>query len=211
MRQKIYRKENIHETMESSNADEKTDIESENEDEIYAVEKILDHRMNSKRTGWEYLIKWKDYDDLEDNTWEDEKSCEGCKDLIEQYWESVGGCPPLSEKSGPGRKRKSIQSYKDVDNEYEMKQRKSVTKSKDLSTTNVLSTETWKPPMHLSSWEDQIESVDTIERDPSGKLLVYVNWIHGEKSVHDSLLIYQKCPLKMLHFYENHLVFRDVA
>ncbi|KAG5519457.1 hypothetical protein PMAC_002084 [Pneumocystis sp. 'macacae'] len=155
---------------------------------------FLSHKLVMKRTGWEYLIKWKDYDDLEDNTWEDEASCEGCKDLIEQYWESIGGRPSLSEKSAVGRKRKSVQSHKNADNEYEIKHRKSTIKSRELSTN--VSTEAWKPPMHLSSWEDQIESVDTIERDASGKLLVYVNWIHGEKSVHDSLLIYQKCPLK---------------
>ncbi|EMR08231.1 hypothetical protein PNEG_03399 [Pneumocystis murina B123] len=162
-----------------------------------------------KRTGWEYLIKWKGYDKVEDNTWEGEKSCEGCKDLIEQYWESIGGRLIPSERPS-ARKRKSSQLRKNENNDFDMKHRALTSRSKEISTSN-LSTETWKPPMHLSSWEDEIESVDTIERDASGKLLVYVNWVHGKKSVHDSLLIYQKCPLKMLHFYENHLVFRDVA
>ncbi|QSL67026.1 hypothetical protein MERGE_001413 [Pneumocystis wakefieldiae] len=209
MRSKRDKKEDIEKTDEENMMEEKSEIESENEDEIYAVEKILGHRLNMKRTGWEYLIKWKGYDKDEDNTWEDEKSCEGCKDLINQYWESIGGRLVPSEKP-TARKRKSSQLRKNENNESDIKHRASTSRSKEISTSD-LSSENWKPPMHLSSWEDEIESVDTIERDASGKLLVYVNWVHGKKSVHDSLLIYQKCPLKMLHFYENHLVFRDVA
>ena len=38
-------------------------------DEEYEVERILDKRMN--KSGFtEYLVKWKNYEDPEENTWE---------------------------------------------------------------------------------------------------------------------------------------------
>ena len=37
-------------------------------DEEYEVEKILDKRQ--RKNGLEYLVKWKNFDDPEDNTWE---------------------------------------------------------------------------------------------------------------------------------------------
>ena len=37
-------------------------------DEEYEVEKVLDKRV--KKGQVEYLVKWKNYDDPDDNTWE---------------------------------------------------------------------------------------------------------------------------------------------
>ena len=38
-------------------------------DEEYEVEKVLDKRVKKGNTV-EYLVKWKNYDDPDDNTWE---------------------------------------------------------------------------------------------------------------------------------------------
>ena len=38
-------------------------------DEEYEVEKVLDKRV-TKGNAVEYLVKWKNYDDPDDNTWE---------------------------------------------------------------------------------------------------------------------------------------------
>ena len=54
-----------------------------NEDE-FIVEKILDKR-NAKKGKVEYLIKWKNYDNPEDNTWEPVDNIDGYKNLIEAY------------------------------------------------------------------------------------------------------------------------------
>jgi len=50
--------------------DDESDEEGE---EVYVVEAILDKRV--KRGEIEYLIKWKGYDNSEDNTWEPKGNC----------------------------------------------------------------------------------------------------------------------------------------
>jgi len=59
--------------------DDESDEEGE---EVYVVESILDKRV--RRGEIEYLIKWKGYDNPEDNTWEPKGNCH-CPDLIEEF------------------------------------------------------------------------------------------------------------------------------
>ena len=54
-----------------------------NTEEIYEVEKILEKRGKGKKT--EYLIKWKNYDDPHDNTWEPVDSLDGSEKLIKKF------------------------------------------------------------------------------------------------------------------------------
>lgn len=53
--------------MSSNNSD------NEEEGEGYIVEKILDKRVRGGKT--EYFIKWENYDDPSDNTWEPAENC----------------------------------------------------------------------------------------------------------------------------------------
>ena len=53
----------------------------------------------------------------------------------------------------------------------------------------------WSPPS--GSWEDDIEYIDACEEEGSGKLVVYLNWKNGQKTKHDTSVIYKKCPQKV--------------
>lgn len=53
---------------------------------------------------------------------------------------------------------------------------------------------TWTPP--AGSWEDEIETIDACEDEGSGKLVVYLVWKNGQKTKHDTQIIYKKCPQK---------------
>jgi len=63
----------------------------DNEDE-FIVEKILDKRSVKKRKV-EYLIKWKNYNKPEDNTWEPAANITGHKNLIEDYENALSDIP----------------------------------------------------------------------------------------------------------------------
>ena len=57
-------------------------------DEEYEVEKVLDKRV-TKGNAVEYLVKWKNYDDPDDNTWEPADNLREAKVAIEKF-EKVG-------------------------------------------------------------------------------------------------------------------------
>lgn len=52
------------------------------EDDIYEVEKIVDHRKHSGVI--QYRVRWKGYTE-DDDTWEDEDNLEGCAIALEEY------------------------------------------------------------------------------------------------------------------------------
>ena len=52
----------------------------------------------------------------------------------------------------------------------------------------------WNAPS--GSWEDEIQAVDTIEKDEKG-LHVYLKWNDGRKTRHSIEQTYVKCPLKV--------------
>lgn len=54
---------------------------TEEEEEIYEVEKVVDKRFHKGKV--EYLLKWKGYPS-EENTWEAEDSLE-CPELLQEY------------------------------------------------------------------------------------------------------------------------------
>jgi len=74
--------EEMNGTVARENGVAEDDESDEEGEEVYVVESILDKRV--RRGEIEYLIKWKGYDNPEDNTWEPKGNCH-CPDLIEEF------------------------------------------------------------------------------------------------------------------------------
>lgn len=172
--------------------DEEDDDEAEDE---YVVEAIQGHKFDGKTLM--LLVKWKGYEKKSDRTWEPEENCEGAKEIVREYFRQLGGRPEPPESKND--KKRSRSSGGPVSNKKK--------KSTPVNDSPAPAEEAkWKPP--AGSWEDEIQAIDTIEKTDKG-LICYVQWGNGKKSQHEVHTVYKKAPQRMLHFYEQHLVFKE--
>ncbi|EPS42010.1 hypothetical protein H072_4054 [Dactylellina haptotyla CBS 200.50] len=167
----------------------------EEEEEEFTVEKIVDHK-------WEdgilkYKVKWKGYEKKADQTWEPEDTLEDVV-ALDEYLKAIGGRPaPNSAKRG--RKSTGSATATPAAKKNRVKQDTTVAQLKE---------DDWDPP--AGSWEEDVRMIETLERS-GNEHICYVQWVNGKRTQHPLHVIYQRCPQKMLKFYESHLVFRDSA
>ncbi|KAK2074694.1 hypothetical protein P8C59_008882 [Phyllachora maydis] len=72
---------------------------------------------------------------------------------------------------------------------------------------------TWEPEENLvgsadevlGHWEDHIARIDACEDEETNKLMIYLQWKNGQKTQHETKIVYQRCPQKMLQYYEQHV------
>ncbi|KAG8951823.1 hypothetical protein FRC04_005515 [Tulasnella sp. 424] len=62
--------------------------------------------------------------------------------------------------------------------------------------------------MGKKSWEKLIKSIETVERQEDGVLLVYYTSTDGIRAISDSKILADKAPQQLLAFYESHLRWR---
>ncbi|CAG8526819.1 943_t:CDS:2 [Paraglomus occultum] len=171
--------------------------DSQGEDE-YVVERVLRHRR--KNGHLQFFLKWKGYPDSE-NTWEDEENV-FAQNLVEEYWEGIGGRP--NTKTASKSKTNGDNSSKSAPTRSDFKRKRAI----DLSDEGI-DTDDDFPPSYWGSWEEEVENIETVEKTNEG-LFVYLHWKNGQRTVHDSREVNEKCPQKVISFYEKHLRFRIV-
>ena len=71
--------------------------EYEEEEEIYEVEKVLNHKIDRKGHRW-FLLKWKGYP-ADANSWEKEEDL-NCKELLDEYLEKAERIEKENEPEG---------------------------------------------------------------------------------------------------------------
>jgi len=96
-----------------------SDASGSEQEEVYEVEKIIESRLRKGKK--EYLIKWKGYDNEEDNTWEPLENLD-CEDKITNFEtkkkeaeekEAAAGAGTGTAAAAKGDKRKLEVSKKD--------------------------------------------------------------------------------------------------
>lgn len=98
----------------------------------------------------------------------------GARDVLEAYWEIIGGKPVQKTKR---RGRPSSGSLK-----------KKGAKSEDDASDE------WLPPVpSAGNWDDLVQEVETIEKDEKGALWAYLLW--NEKNI-DGSSIRNKAPIR---------------
>ncbi|KAI1341263.1 heterochromatin protein one [Xylariaceae sp. FL0016] len=192
--------ENGNGTVAGYGQDEDEDDEDLEDDE-YIVEKIVAHMIEADGS-LKYKVKWEGYDKKADQTWEEEDNLkENATQALDDYLESVGGRAKIIEETRAGLKtKKRGRPAANTPTNGTKKRRNDGTSETPPASASV---RTWKPP--AGSWEDDIESIDACHDENTGKLIVYLTWKNGRKTQHDTKVIYQRCPQKMLHFYEKHV------
>ncbi|KAI0467503.1 heterochromatin protein one [Xylaria cf. heliscus] len=179
---------------------EEGDDDDLDEDE-YIVEKILAHVLEADGS-LKYKVKWEGYEKKSDQTWEEESNLrENAAGVLDEYLESVGGRDKILEEAQTALKTKKRGRPSTSTPTNGTKRRRN--DSHPASVTPPASTRAWKPPQ--GSWEDHVESIDACHDENTGKLTVYLTWKTGQKTQHDTKVIYSRCPQKMLQFYERHV------
>ncbi|KAJ5196168.1 Chromo domain/shadow [Penicillium cf. viridicatum] len=145
---------------------------------------------------------------------------DGAREIVTAYYKRIGGRPKKAEEKPsagkPGRKRKSMgdsKLAKDVPApaaaEAKRQRRKSAPKetSKQASPSSGENGIQWLPKG--KNWDKDVKEVDTIVREGDAGLMAWLEFNNGHKAKLSVQACYEKCPLKMLKFYESHLVFKD--
>jgi chromobox protein 1 len=144
--------------------------------------------------------------------------------VLDAYYKKIGGRPDKpaekpAEKGakGPGRKRKSMAEKKETPaaTPTETKRRRQSApknESKDDVKADVNTPaeseddepSNWVPKSQ--NWDKEVQSVDTIIRDTNDQgLYALLLWTNGKRSRIHIQSCYERCPMKMLKFYEKHL------
>lgn len=126
--------------------------------------------------------------------------------MLEEYHKSIGGKPVAESKAKGGRgKRKSAAST--ASPAAAGRAGRPAKKAKSNG-------EGWTPP--IGTWEDKVQSIQTICDDnerTNGKdkmtLHVFMQFNDGHRTKFPMELVRQKCPQKLLDYYEQHLTFKD--
>ncbi|KAF2263104.1 hypothetical protein CC78DRAFT_466513 [Lojkania enalia] len=139
-----------------------------------------------------YEVKWQGYEARKDRTWEPEDNLSGALEILHEYWDSIGGRP-----NPKTRKRKGRKSAAEPETSTPVNDAKRARKEKE-----------WSPPP--GSWEHDVAYVDTVEESIDSKTgnptrYAYLVWNNRRKTQHPLVHVNQKCPQKMLAYYESHL------
>ncbi|KAK7408921.1 hypothetical protein QQX98_008925 [Neonectria punicea] len=182
------------------------DDEDDLEDDVFVVEAIKDHTIDEDGT-LKFQVKWEGYDSKGDLTWEPEQNLvDTAEDILNAYYEGIGGREDIFQKTEKASKSKKRRRAANGTPSTTKRSRRNGAHPSE--TTPPVTTKKWSPP--AGSWEDEIETIDACEDEGSGKLIVYLIWKNGQKTKHDTAVIYKKCPQKMLYFYERHVkIIRD--
>ncbi|KAH7312366.1 hypothetical protein B0I35DRAFT_411097 [Stachybotrys elegans] len=188
--------------------EEEEEDEDGEEEDVFVVEAIKKH-MIDEDGSLKFQVKWEGYDSKKDLTWEPEDNLmESASEVLDEYMAKIGGREKIFEQTDKALKtKKRGRSIGGTPNGAAKRVRKNGA-AHPAESTPPATVKKWSPP--AGSWEDEIDTIDACEDGGGGKLVVYLIWKNGQKTKHDTQVIYKKCPQKMLQFYERHVkIIRD--
>jgi len=165
-------------------------------DENYTVEKILDKRVRNGKI--EYYLKWKDYDD-DENTWEREENLK-CPDLIKEF----------EVRFEERQRRKVFVELKSTEKLPKSLEKPSI-ETANGEVVNFQEKKTSKP---VSGFQRgmQVERILGAKLNKENELTFLMKWKGDvDPELVTSKEANEKCPLQVIDFYEQHLLWTTSA
>lgn len=126
---------------------------------------------------------------------------EGAHDIVAEYYKKIGGRPqpPPKPAKGPGRKRKTMTDPKPATSLVSplspIKRRKRSPKEEGEEGSEESDL---KWVSKAKNWEKQVDTVDTIVRDPdTDTLFAFLKWTNGKQTKVSIQSCYENCPQKV--------------
>ena len=170
-------------------------------DEEYEVEQILDKRQ--RKGGMEYLVKWKNFDDPDDNTWEPADNLTDASLKIKEFEKDL--------------ENKATNAAKQIDTGKRKSNSATVTSEKTSTTnTNTKTDTSKKPPVRIPILAKQTEArgfdrglaAETIlgATNEPGELFFLIKWKGSkEADLVPTNEANEKIPQVVIKFYQDRL------
>lgn len=121
---------------------------------------------------------------------------ENASEALNEYLESIGGRDKLFAETAQALKtKKRGRASSSTPQTSGKRSKRNGDHPADSEPPLSAKAATWKPPP--GSWEDHIAQLDACEDEETGKLMVYLTWKNGQKTQHETSVIYQRCPQKV--------------
>ncbi|KAJ1644199.1 hypothetical protein J3B02_000924 [Coemansia erecta] len=196
--------------------------ELDDSDEVYVVERIMDHKQENRQTL--YRIRWEGYGS-DDDTWEGEDNILD-KTILKKYWDSYKNkeSSRADKTATKPKPRRSINNglaasvVKDDKSQLPINKRRRTAEdvameSDDASGEDLLvgrskNSSGGAGPADSDDWEANLKEIVTIGQYDNEKFFVIIKWKNGTSTEHPIEMTYAKCPQSMLKFFEARLRFR---
>jgi len=209
--------------------------EGDEDEEEYEIEKILDSKEGIFKDEIGYFVKWKGYPSSENSWVKESDAMGAADLISKFLDEKTARERAAKKASSKSRKatethkpepkkrgRVSVRSKADSDDEIperspvqpiakkQKKEKTTASARKEVEPTSEddLNLEAFAPMdkyMHLDSWDDLVDKIDTIERDEGGGLFIYGMLTTKENFRLSSSVANAKFPQKIIKFYEENL------
>ncbi|KAH7132700.1 hypothetical protein EDB81DRAFT_659907, partial [Dactylonectria macrodidyma] len=182
------------------------EVDGELEDGLFIVETIKNHAID-KNGNLMFQVKWKGFESKKDLTWEPEDNLKVSGDeILNEYFDVIGGRDKIFEESN--RAAKTKKRRRTTNGTFSTRPKRLQRNEAHVGDKTLLAAvKKWSPPSGL--WEDEIEKINACEEDDNGKLIVYLIWKNGQKTKHETQIIYKKCPQKVVHSFVTPMACRS--
>lgn len=131
---------------------------------------------------------------------------ENASEVLRKYLKSVGGRDKIVGDSKAGTQKKRGRPASSTNTPTNGTKRTKRADHPASATPPASAAKTWTPP--AGSWEDHVASIDACHDDNSGRLIVYLSWKNGNKTQHDTKIVYSRCPQKVGCFMTTRFAYR---